>query len=133
MLILDYLLIPALTYVVAPAALYQLYPVIPRWIWIVLFLVRVQSGAADTRCALAACPQWLERGESVDASHSQVQRKDSRHSVQESIHNKKSFYLPRQVLQTALWNRTCIWFHKNNGDLDENESDLCRPVAAAYC
>ncbi|WP_158907006.1 APC family permease [Burkholderia sp. L27(2015)] len=39
MLILDYLLIPALTYIVAAAALYQLFPVIPRWVWIVLFLV----------------------------------------------------------------------------------------------
>ena len=38
MLILDYLLIPALTYVVAAAALYQLFPVAPRWIWIVAFL-----------------------------------------------------------------------------------------------
>src|SRR5436190_887181 len=38
MLILDYLLIPALTYVVAAAALHQLFPVLPRWIWIVVFL-----------------------------------------------------------------------------------------------
>ncbi|WP_175782751.1 APC family permease [Burkholderia anthina] len=38
MLILDYLLIPALTYVVAAAALSQLFPVIPRSVWIVVFL-----------------------------------------------------------------------------------------------
>ena len=38
MLILDYLLIPALTYVVAAAALHQLFPVLPRWVWIVVFL-----------------------------------------------------------------------------------------------
>lgn len=38
MLILDYLLIPALTYVIAAAALSQLFPLIPRWVWIVAFL-----------------------------------------------------------------------------------------------
>ncbi|MBN3754337.1 APC family permease [Paraburkholderia sp. Tr-20389] len=38
MLILDYLLIPALTYVVAAAALSQMFEMIPRWVWIVVFL-----------------------------------------------------------------------------------------------
>jgi amino acid transporter len=38
MLILDYLLCPALTYVVATAALSQLFPVLPRWTWIAVFL-----------------------------------------------------------------------------------------------
>nr|WP_028215187.1 APC family permease [Paraburkholderia mimosarum] len=38
MLILDYLLIPALTYVVAAAALSQLFPLVPRWVWVVVFL-----------------------------------------------------------------------------------------------
>ncbi|WP_269502367.1 APC family permease [Burkholderia sp. IMCC1007] len=57
MLILDYLLIPALTYVVAAAALSQLFPVIPRWVWIAMFLgigtvtnyVGVQATAAVNR------------------------------------------------------------------------------------
>lgn len=38
MLILDYLLIPALTYVVAAAALSQIFPEISRWIWVLVFL-----------------------------------------------------------------------------------------------
>jgi hypothetical protein len=58
--------------------------------------------------------------------------KDSRHSIQELIHNKRSFYLPPQVLQAALRNQARIWFDKNNGDLDENESGFCGPVDAAY-
>ncbi|WP_462182858.1 APC family permease [Klebsiella variicola] len=38
LLILDYLLIPALTYVIAAAALNQLFPLFPRWLWILMFL-----------------------------------------------------------------------------------------------
>jgi amino acid transporter len=38
MMFLDYLLVPALTYVVTASALTQLVPALPRWFWIVTFL-----------------------------------------------------------------------------------------------
>jgi amino acid transporter len=61
MLILDYLLIPALTYVVAAAALNQLFPLLPPWIWIVVFLgtgtftnyIGVQATAAVNKFFIA--------------------------------------------------------------------------------
>ncbi|MDR5877759.1 APC family permease [Caballeronia sp. LZ032] len=62
MLILDYLLIPALTYVVAASALSSLFPLLPKWLWIVAFLligtvtnyVGVQVTAAANRLFLIA-------------------------------------------------------------------------------